>query len=58
MDQVGGYAETKVSRRSEDYDLFMRLYALGYKGYNLNQILYRYYVNPELMKKTFVSVSR
>ena len=58
MDQVGGYAETKVSRRSYDYDLFMRLYALGYKGYNLNQILYRYYVNPELMKKTFVSVSR
>lgn len=51
MNQVGGYAETKVSRRSEDYDLFMRLYALGYKGYNLNQILYRYYVNPELMKK-------
>lgn len=51
MDQVGGYAETKVSRRSEDYDLFMRLYALGYKGYNLNKVLYRYYVNPTLMKR-------
>ena len=51
LDQVGGYAESEVSRRSEDYDLFMRLYAAGCKGYNLDRVLYRYYVNPALMRK-------
>lgn len=36
----GGYSVSRSVRRSEDYDLLMRLYALGYKGYNLAAPLY------------------
>lgn len=31
----GGYREAKETRRCEDYDLFMNLYAKGYRGYNI-----------------------
>lgn len=41
---VGGYRVVKETRRSEDYDLFMRLYASNYKGYNIQENLYKYYV--------------
>ena len=30
----------------EDYDLFMRLYSVGYRGYNIQKTLLKYYVNP------------
>lgn len=43
FDAVGGYRiskETKVT--AEDYDLFMRLYSKGYKGYNIQETLYDY----------------
>lgn len=39
---VGGYREAKETRRCEDYDLFMNLYANGYKGYNIQEKLYYY----------------
>ena len=29
-------------KRCEDLDLFMRMYALGYKGYNIQEKLYEY----------------
>lgn len=48
---VGGYSASRECRRAEDYDLFMRLYASGYQGYNLPDILYQYYVNVDLMRK-------
>lgn len=38
----GGYREAKETRRCEDYDLFMRLYAKGYRGYNIQEKLYYY----------------
>ena len=38
----GGYREVKETRRCEDYDLFMNLYAKGYKGYNIQERLYYY----------------
>lgn len=38
--QIGGYRVAKETRRTEDYDLFMRLYAEGYSGYNLSENLY------------------
>ena len=38
----GGYREAKETRRCEDYDLFMNLYANGYKGYNIQEKLYCY----------------
>lgn len=48
---MGGYDESPVRRRTEDYDLFMRLYAAGYEGYNLETPLVRYFVNIEAMRK-------
>lgn len=48
---VGGYRVSKETRRTEDYDLFMRLYAHGKKGYNIQKALYRYYLAPQDMVK-------
>ena len=42
IDAVGGYRVAKETRRCEDYDLFMRMYAAGYKGYNIQEDLYEY----------------
>ena len=39
---VGGYRVSKETRRCEDYDLFMRMYSMNMKGYNLQEILYSY----------------
>lgn len=51
LENVGGYWEDKITRRTEDYDLFMRLYAAGYKGYNIQKPLLRYTVNVRGMKQ-------
>ncbi len=40
---VGGYRVCRDTLRAEDYDLFMRMYAQGYAGYNLQEPLLRYY---------------
>lgn len=37
---AGGYRELKRVMRSEDYDLLLRLYALGLRGANLPEALY------------------
>ena len=42
LDKMGGYREAKETWRHEDYDLFMRMYAGGYKGYNIQEKLYEY----------------
>jgi hypothetical protein len=44
---VDGYRVCRDTLRTEDYDLFMRLYARGYKGYNLAEPLLRYF-DPRL----------
>lgn len=36
-----GYSTDKHTLRAEDYNLWFRLYALGYKGYNLQEPLYK-----------------
>mgnify|MGYP004642533531 CR=1 FL=1 len=41
-DAVKGYRIAKETRRCEDIDLFMRMYAIGYKGYNIQEYLYSY----------------
>lgn len=43
--QVEGYRVVKETRRAEDYDLFMRLYAVGFKGYNIQKPLLRYFID-------------
>lgn len=42
LEQVNGYRVAKETRRCEDYDMFMRMYAQGLKGYNIQEKLYRY----------------
>lgn len=44
IDAVRGYRVSKETRRCEDYDMFMRMYAKGYKGANLQDELYQYYM--------------
>lgn len=43
--QVNGYTVSEVTSISEDYDLYMRLYAFGAKGMNLDKPLYLYRTN-------------
>ena len=38
--QLGGYTVSKRTRRGQDYDLWFRFFALGEKGYNLQEPLY------------------
>lgn len=40
--KVGGYRVARETARCEDYDLFMRMYAAGFKGENLQDYLYWY----------------
>lgn len=41
MVQVGGYSEGKKLLRVEDWHLWLKLYAAGYRGYNLSEPLYK-----------------
>lgn len=50
LEAVGGYRDIKMTQRTEDYDLFMRLYAIGYLGYNIQIPLLRYTINIKAMK--------
>lgn len=38
--KVGGYTVDKRLLRNEDYHLWMKMYACGYRGYNLDECLY------------------
>ncbi|MBQ7573021.1 MAG: glycosyltransferase [Clostridia bacterium] len=39
-DAVGGYSVDRRLLRAEDYDLWIKMYAKGYRGYNLSETLY------------------
>lgn len=39
-DALNGYQVTTQTRRAEDYDLWIRFFAAGFKGYNLGEALY------------------
>lgn len=51
LNDVGGYREAWFTNRCEDYDLWMRMYAKGYKGYNINEILFQYYEGKDSFPK-------
>ena len=51
LKRVKGYRLARETERVEDYDLFMRLYAAGYKGYNIQQPLLRYLINLDELRK-------
>lgn len=44
--KIGGYREGKVTRRCEDYDLFMTMYSQGMVGLNIPE--YLYYVREDI----------
>jgi glycosyltransferase EpsE len=39
-EDLGGYAVCKRTERGQDYDLWFRFFAKGYRGYNLSEPLY------------------
>lgn len=41
MEEVGGYTDDLKYLRVEDYDLWVKLYAVGYRGMNLDEPLYQ-----------------
>ena len=41
LDRVGGYTEDRRMLRVEDVNLWIKLYAAGYRGYNIQEPLYR-----------------
>lgn len=49
--QVNGYRVSKETRRMEDYDLFMRMYACGYKGANIQENLLSYREDSNAYRK-------
>lgn len=40
LDELGGYNTSAEVERIEDYDLWVRMYAAGYKAYNIQEYLY------------------
>lgn len=46
-----GYIPSEVTRRCEDYELFMRLHIRGYRGYNIQENLFRYRDDEDAYQK-------
>lgn len=51
LEKAGGYNVSEVTRRCEDYELFMRLHQMGYRGCNLQTPLFQYREDIEAYKK-------
>ena len=51
LEDIGLYRVAKETIRSQDYDLFMRLYTKGYYGYNIQEPLIYYYRGKNSYKK-------
>lgn len=51
LEEVGGYCTNTKIRQCEDYELFMRLQAQGYRGYNIQKALLQYREDYESVKK-------
>lgn len=51
LDKVNGYNDIWYTKRCEDYDLWMRLYSEGFKGYNIQEILFQYYEGKDSFPK-------
>lgn len=51
LDALQGYSEKRRDYRVEDYELLMRLYAAGYRGYNLQELLLYYREDADSYKK-------
>lgn len=49
--RLGGYSQEAFARRVEDSELFMRMYAAGCKGWNLQEPLYFYKEDAQAHRK-------
>ncbi|NCA92138.1 glycosyltransferase [bacterium] len=47
LQDIGGYLVVSETKRCEDYDLLMRLYAKGVIGYNMQECYFDYSENPD-----------
>ncbi|GIN73227.1 putative glycosyltransferase EpsE [Bacillus sp. J14TS2] len=50
-EQLNGYSVTKRTRRAEDYELWIRFFAAGYRGYNLQEALYKVKEDRNALKR-------
>lgn len=50
-EKCSGYRVAEETVRTEDYDLFMRMYSVGLRGYNLQESLYEYYQDHLSLKR-------
>lgn len=50
-EKVGGYTVNKRLLRMEDYELWIKMYKIGFKGYNLNETLYKMRDDREAAKR-------
>ena len=50
-DAVGGYTVSKRTQRAQDYDMWFRFFALGFKGYNLQEPLYLVLEDDNVIKR-------
>ena len=48
---LNGYRTIKQTRRAEDFDFFMRLYQMGYRGYNIQEPYFIYREEKDDWKK-------
>ncbi len=51
VQSLRGYLDAPPTRRMEDYELLMRLYADGYRGYNLQEFLFYYREDADSFRK-------
>ncbi len=51
LEKVNGYRVSPETVRNEDYDLFMRLYAAGFRGCNVQDVLYGYRVDAAALQR-------
>lgn len=51
MKEVGGYTATKRTVRVEDYYLWYKIYKAGYRGYNLQEALYKMRDDRDAMRR-------
>lgn len=51
LERINGYRNEKNTIRNEDYDMFMRLYASGFCGVNISDVLYGYRVDKNTLSR-------
>ena len=55
--KLGGYTVSDATMRAEDLDLWFRFYKEGYKGYNIQENLYKYHESKTDYKKRTINAA-